>query len=271
MGTGLATDVVGTGPRVVLVHGFTQSRVSWAAIAADLAVDHEVVTVDLPGHGDSSHLSADLWQAAALVGDAGGPAIYVGYSLGARVCLHLAMAEPAVVQRLVLLGATAGIDDPAARQARRFQDEALASSIEEQGVDAFLDRWLALPLFHSLPAEQRGGVALAARRANTAAGLASSLRLCGTGTQDPPLWDRLTEVQARTLVLAGSKDEKFTALGRRLAEGVGPRARFGLVPDAGHAAHLERPDRFLSIVRAWLDPTGNNQAASGGDRDPHGQ
>ncbi len=245
----------GAGRRLVLVHGFTQTHASWTGVAEDLATDHEVVAVDLPGHGGSGALRADLWRSADLVGEAGGAATYVGYSLGARTCLHLALRRPDLVERLVLLGGTAGIDDTAARDERRRADDDLASSIERDGVDAFLDRWLALPLFAGLPAEQRSGAAFDERRANTAAGLAASLRDAGTGTQ-APLWDRLGELRAPVLVLAGSRDEKFTTLGRRLAAGVGPGSRFEAVPGAGHAAHLERPAAFVTILRAWLAATG---------------
>ncbi len=255
MTTALASTVAGRGPRIVLVHGFTQTGRSWEAITAALAADHEVVVVDLPGHGASTPQRADLWETAARLGRAGGRATYVGYSLGARACLHLALDQPTLTDRLVLLGGTAGIDDPAERSERRAADEDLARSIEHDGVDAFLDRWLALPMFAGLPAAQRSGAALAARRANTPAGLAGSLRLAGSATMDPPLWDRLCTLHLPTLVLAGERDDKFTALGRRLAAGIGGPAQFATVPGAGHAAHLEQPDEFLAILRRWLDDT----------------
>jgi 2-succinyl-6-hydroxy-2,4-cyclohexadiene-1-carboxylate synthase len=251
MAIALASETTGEGPHVVLVHGFTQTGHSWATVAEDLARDHRVTVVDLPGHGGSADVQADLWDGADLLAETGGRATYVGYSLGARQCLHLALAHPDVVEGLVVLGGTAGIDDPTARAERRAADEELAEEIEEDGVDDFLERWLAMPLFAGLPETERSGGALAARQANPAHGLATSLRLTGTGTQDPPLWDRLGEVLAPTLVLAGEHDLKFAELGRRLAEGI-PDARFAPVPDAGHAAHLERPAAFVAVLRAWL-------------------
>ncbi len=263
----LAFTADGSGSRVVLVHGFTQTARSWAAVAAGLVRDHRTVSVDLPGHGASSRVQADLWRTADFVAGAGGRATYVGYSLGARACLHLALRHQHLVERLVLLGATAGIDDPVERAARRDADEALARSIETDGVDAFLDRWLDQPLFAGLPASARTGQALVDRRTNTVEGLASSLRLCGTGTMDPPLWDRLAELRVPVLVLAGSFDPKFTALGHRLADGIGPNARFEAVPGAGHAAHLEQADGFTRVLRSWLDVS----RSSGGDGDAQGQ
>ncbi|QXC61678.1 alpha/beta fold hydrolase [Aquihabitans sp. G128] len=251
------------GPAVVLVHGFTQTHVSWAPVAADLAVDHVVTAVDAPGHGGSAGVRADLPAGAALVGRAGSgspgpgepaePAVYVGYSMGGRLALRLALDRPDLVRGLVLLGATAGIDDPDQRAARRDADGALADRLERDGVDAFLRTWLAQPLFADLaPAPDD----LAARKANSPAGLASSLRLAGTGTMDPPWWPELAASSVPTLVLAGGRDAKFTALGQRLAHelgaGAGASARFATLPGVGHAAHLQAPEAFASLVRAFV-------------------
>ena len=236
----------------MLVHGFTQTGASWGPLADELAADHEVVRVDAPGHGGSTAVRADLPAGAALLGEAGGRATYVGYSMGGRLALTLALARPDLVERLVLIGATAGLDDPEARAARRAQDEALAVRIEGDGVEPFLQSWLAQPLFAGLAPDPAD---LAGRRRNTAAGLASALRLAGTGTMEPPLWNRLAALAAPTLVVAGARDAKFTALGRRIVTTVGANARLAVVPAAGHACHLERPAAVLALLRSFLAAT----------------
>ncbi len=241
-------EAVGTGGRIVLVHGFTQTARSWAAIAADLASDHEVVMVDAPGHGASTAVRAGLTAGAQAIAAAAGPGVYVGYSMGARYVLRAALTCPDVVQAAVLLGVNPGIEDTAERAARRAADEALAARIEGDGVDAFLDEWLAQPLFASLPRSAADG---ADRRRNTAAGLASSLRLAGTGAE-PDVWAELGGLDLPVLVLAGEADAKFRAIGERVAAAVGANARFEVVPGAGHAAHLEQPGAFLRLLRAWL-------------------
>lgn len=244
----LWTERRGRGPRLTLVHGFTQTRRCWAPVADDLAGDHEVVAVDAPGHGRSAAVRADPWRSADLLGDAGGDATYLGYSMGGRLCLHLALARPERVRGLVLVGATAGIDDPAQRATRRAEDEARARRLEAEGLEAFLDGWLAQPLFAGLTEEAR---CLQARRENTVAGLAASLRLAGAGAQEP-LWHRLEELAMPVLVVAGEHDRRFASLGRRLVAGVGDNATLALVPGAGHAAHLEAPAAFLDVLRPWL-------------------
>lgn len=217
-------------------------------MTAGLNGHHEVVTVDLPGHGHSGP-ATDLPTAADQVVHAGGSGCYVGYSLGGRTALYAALAHPEQVDRLVLVSATAGIDTESGRVERRTADHALAASIEADGVDSFLRRWLTLPLFEHLSPDP---VDLTDRRRNRTDGLATSLRLAGTGTMDPPLWSRLHELEMPVLVLAGERDDKFSALARRLADGIGPNARSVLVSDAGHAAHLEQPDQFLSILEDFL-------------------
>ncbi|HWD45451.1 MAG TPA: alpha/beta fold hydrolase, partial [Actinomycetota bacterium] len=109
----------GGGGRVVLVHGFTQTLASWGAVGGRLARRWEVVRVDLPGHGGSGGIQVGFEEAAGLVGEAGGRAAYVGYSLGGRLCLRLALDRPDLVPALVLIGASPGIADPGGRAERR--------------------------------------------------------------------------------------------------------------------------------------------------------
>jgi 2-succinyl-6-hydroxy-2,4-cyclohexadiene-1-carboxylate synthase len=234
--------------RVVLVHGFTQTMASWEAVGERLGERWEVVRVDLPGHGGSGAIRAGFEEAAGLVGEAGGSAAYVGYSLGGRLCLRLALDRPELVPALVLIGASPGIADPGGRAERRAADEALAERIERDGVAAFLDGWLAGPLFATLPEAAAGR---AERLANTADGLAWALRALGTGAQEP-LWDRLAGLRPPTLLLAGELDAKFTAIARQMATAIGPTAQVALVPGAGHAAHLERPAEVAARLEAFL-------------------
>ena len=240
--------------RLVLVHGFAQTARCWGPVADDLGADHEVLALDLPGHGESPLPALDLPGTAAALAEAGGRATYVGYSFGGRACLRLALDHPEVVEGLVLVGGTAGLEDEDERAARRAADDALARQLEAEGVAAFLDRWLALPLFAGLAPERQYRHE---RLRNRPEALAASLRLAGTGAQEP-LWGRLGELGARrapVLVAAGADDTKFAALGRRLVAGIGPGAELALVPGAGHTAHLEQPEAFLAALRAWLGRT----------------
>ena len=144
--TKLATTSWGSGPRLVICHGFTQTSSSWGAFGRALGSHHTIVAVDLPGHGGSSDIEADVVGAAHDLLDTVGeePFVLLGYSMGARVAMTAAMMQPRGLRELILIGGTPGILDDEAREQRRVGDEALASELEEtEDVGGFLDRWLA--------------------------------------------------------------------------------------------------------------------------------
>lgn len=221
--------------------------------------DLELVTLDAPGHGSQSAVHADVAAGARLVGRQGGRATYVGYSMGGRLCLRLAVDHPHLVERLVLIGASPGIDDERARARRRADDEHLAQRLEQLGLERFLDEWLAQPLFRSLPTSSADR---AGRLGNTVAGLAASLRLAGTGAQ-APLWHRLGELSMPVLLLVGALDDKFGEIAERMAHAI-PGATLERIAGAGHAAHLERPNETARVVLRWIaaQPPAANPAAN---------
>jgi 2-succinyl-6-hydroxy-2,4-cyclohexadiene-1-carboxylate synthase len=170
--------------------------------------------------------------------------------MGGRVALHLALMYPHVVDRLVVLGATPGIEDDDERAARRAADEALAARLVEIGLERFLDEWLAQPLFADFRITDADR---ADRMRNTVEGLASSLRLAGTGTQ-VSLWERLKELSMPVLALAGEQDARFEAIADRIARCV-PNGRSAVVHGAGHAAHLQQPGQLTTRLELWLNET----------------
>jgi 2-succinyl-6-hydroxy-2,4-cyclohexadiene-1-carboxylate synthase len=181
--------------------------------------------------------------AATALANAGGHGIWVGYSLGGRLALQIALDRPELVERLVLVSTSAGIETDAERTERGDRDEALATSIEVDGVDVFLDRWLAQPLFERIPNDAAG---IAERRAQSASTLASQLRVLGVAAM-PNLWPRLDEITMPITVATGRHDAKFTTIGDRLAAAC-TRSNVSRVEfDSGHAIPLEVPD-FLRRV-----------------------
>lgn len=221
---------------LVLVHGFTQTPGSWAPVT-DL--------LDTPARAPDVQVGRDFVATARSLDD--GVATYAGYSQGGRLCLQLALDRPEVVHRLVLVSASPGIADPAERASRREADERLAQEIERDGVDAFLDRWLAQPLFATLPHARSG---IDERRAgNTVDDLTSQLRVLGQGTQ-PSNWERLGELRTPVLLIVGELDTKYVDLAHRMAEQVAD-ARVEVIAGAGHACHLEQPERVAHLLASW--------------------
>ena len=244
-------------PRLLLLHGFTQTRQSWRRTIA--AVTHSTasssgtggggvraVAPDLPGHGLAATRPASFAACTAYLRALGGERFSLcGYSMGGRIALHAALVLPGLVERLVLVGAGPGIADPAEREARRAADEALAGRIEAIGIEAFAREWGAQGLFAG-QSERVAAAAHADRLRNTPAGLAAALRGLGTGVMEP-LWQRLGELTIPVTLVVGERDAKFGAIAARMAEAL-PDARLVTITGAGHAAHLERPDAVAAAI-----------------------
>lgn len=260
-GVELHVERRGSGPPVVLLHGFTGDGTTMGGLAQRLEADAEVVVPDLVGHGrscspvDERNYSVDAMAAhVAAIGEEaiGGPFHLVGYSMGGRVALTLACRRPELLRSLTLIGASAGLADESERVERRESDTGLAESIELDGLETFVDRWMANPLFATQT--RLGDDFLAAARAqrlrNSAAGLIRSLRAAGTGAM-PPLHDDLRRCGVSTVFVVGAEDPKFTGLAVELAA-LMPTADVAVIEDAGHAAHLEQPDEVAAVVRTQL-------------------
>lgn len=260
-GVCLRAVVEGRGRPVLVLHGFSGDAESMEEVSTALRDRHRIVRLELLGHGESdaprdpSCYSMPACSAQILAASRGlgleRPHL-LGYSMGGRAALATALAAPAGFASLVLVGATAGIADPAEREARIASDRALADRIEGEGIERFVEEWMALPLFASQV--RLGPAALARARAqrlrNRAHGLAASLRGMGAGAQ-PPLHARLPGLALPVLLVVGEEDAKFRGIARAL-EAELPDVRTRLLPEAGHAAHLEAPEAFAAVVRAFL-------------------
>jgi 2-succinyl-6-hydroxy-2,4-cyclohexadiene-1-carboxylate synthase len=202
---------------------------------------------DLRGHGAAA--SVRPVSLLGVMGDVGalapGPFDLVGYSMGGRLALHVALALPARVRRLVLVGASPGIADAAARAERRAADDALAGEVEAMTIEAFADRWAQTTVLADQPPEVLARVQ-ADRLRNTPAGLAEALRGLGTGAL-PSLWDRLGELSSRVEIVVGERDAKFQVIARQMAAAL-PDARVHVIGEAGHAVHLEAPGRVAQVI-----------------------
>ncbi|MEJ7785740.1 MAG: alpha/beta fold hydrolase [Solirubrobacteraceae bacterium] len=232
---------------VVALHGFAGTGRAWDA------VDPGYLAPDLPGHGTAGALRPITFDRCVeqVLGVASDRFVLVGYSMGGRIALHVALTAPERVERLVLVSTTAGIDDPVVRQERRRADEALAAEIEQGTIEDFVARWSANPLFAGDPP---GAVASWREdmRRNEPAGLAVALRGIGTGAM-APMWDRLGELTMPSTVVVGERDEKFRALGARLAAGLAGPVCEVVVPGAGHGLTREAPEAVAAAIR--LDPS----------------
>ncbi len=235
------------------LHGFTQRGSMWAEVAP--LVGGEWLAPDLPGHGSEPPCG---WKRAvagigARLAGLAAPRCLMGYSMGGRLALGAALAHPGLVDGLVLVSATPGLPSAAERRRRRTRDRVLAGHIEEAGMAAFTEEWLAHPLFAGLrrrPPEWRAAD-VAGRAANRAEGVAAALRRLGQGEQ-PYLGRRLGDLRMPVLLIAGAEDPAYVTQGRRMAAEIGPRAAVVEVPGAGHSVVGERPEEVAAAMVSWL-------------------
>ncbi len=256
-GVELWVEVTGSGPPIVLLHGFTGDASTMRVLTERLAVDHTVVVPNLIGHGASTgpagNYSVDAMAEQVLAAldriGHGAPYDIVGYSMGGRVALTMACRFPGQVASLSLIGASAGLSTEDERAEREAADARLAASILADGLDAFVDSWMANPLFATQ--SRLGDEFLAAARdqrlQNSPEELAKSLRGAGTGTMQP-LHGLLDRCLMPIALIVGSDDSKFREIAGGLAPAM-PDAEVVVIEGAGHAAHLEQPDAVVEAIR----------------------
>ena len=235
-------------PAVVLLHGFTLTGASWNPVVSALGESYRASALDIRGHGSATDrvpvaLDGVLDDLAAL-----GPDQFtlVGYSMGGRIALHAALGMPDRIGRLVLIGASPGIEDPAQREARRAADEQLAQEIEGSTIEEFARRWAQTPVLAGQASEVLAA-AHADRLRNRPAGLAAALRGLGNAAL-PSLWRRLPEIAIPVALVVGERDERFRAIASEMAARL-PAAQTIVVPGAGHAVHLEVPEAVAAAIK----------------------
>jgi len=236
------------------------SGADWAGAISALDERFYCVVPDLPGHGASLGLPPEAYTiegAARMLLhlldelDAERPVV-VGYSMGGRLALYLALRHPERCSRLFLESASPGIKDPVEREVRRRADEERAARLGSGDLAGFLEDWYRQPLFASL-ARHEGLLreTIEARLRNDPGELARSLRGMGTGN-GPSLWGELGALRAPALAVAGELDEKYVGVAARMAS-LGPRVRTAVVAGAGHNVHLEAPGAYLALLEGSLD------------------
>ena len=239
--------------KIVLLHGFTQAKEMWHSTSSLLAEKlanrtPRIISLDLPGHGESSSEESSLWQAAQQIVDICGEATYIGYSLGARVALHCALQSPSSVKRLVLCGATPGLRSNEEREARRVADEKIAQSIEQTPLADFLNTWTRQAIFDGYVPDEKD---ISIRLCNKATGLAMSLRTMGTGTQED-LWEKLSQLPMPVLLVTGEEDYKFSQIAAEMKALIGTTAQHIQIPQCGHSVPFQKPAEFCSVVSQFI-------------------
>ena len=254
-------DIWGEGFPLLLLHGFTGSGEGWREFKSYWITHSRAIAPDIIGHGKtdspaevtSYNIEMVAQDLNALLEELQIEKIDVlGYSMGGRLALTFAVNYPKKVRKLILESSTPGLETEDERKARQLQDDKLALLIKEQGIQIFVEYWENIPLFQSqkkLPESVQNNIRKQ-RLTNSSIGLMNSLYGMGTGAQ-PPWWDALKHIQSPTLLITGSKDEKFCQIAKKMAEGI-KNSQLVSISDCGHAIHVEKPEIFGTIVSEFL-------------------
>ncbi len=263
-GVRLHVEVQGDGEPVLLLHGFSGCASTLRPLAEGLK-GYTTLGVDLLGHGRSEipedeprhSMESAIAQLCSVLDHFDIQRTHiVGYSMGGRLALGFATTHPERVRSLTTIGASAGLPTQEEREERVANDATLANFIVSEGIESFAKRWTALPLFASqeilLSKEQRAALR-EQRLANDPLGLARSLRGMGTGAQ-PPLHGQLRRLTMPVLLVAGEADVKFRVIAEKLGAEIS-NSEVAVIPDAGHAVHIENPKALVNRVREFLAKT----------------
>ncbi len=238
---------------LVLLHGFGGTHRAWERVVEQLdSQRYRPQALDLPGHGEAASYRGPITIEACVgtvLATSAERFALCGYSMGGRIALHVALAAPERVTRLILVSSSPGIEDPAERARRTVADQQLAEELERAPFERFGERWCTQPLFAGDPPEV-SALALEEQQRNRPQALAAAMRGLGTGEM-ASLWDRMGELTMPVSIVVGERDKKFIALGRRMRDRC-LHAELRIVP-GGHRLPLESPralarelDRSLS-------------------------
>lgn len=255
-------------PCVVFLHGFMGCARDWHPLASRLAPRMRCIAVDLPGHGRSVRLAspaAYTWAGACaairdvLVEMDLRDIVLAGYSMGARLALHLALTGDLPVRALILESGSPGLRSAAERRTRRTQDAAVAAALRGGDFAAFVSQWYRQDLFSSLAGRPALLARLVARRRRNDPGeLARALEGLSVAGQ-PDLWTSFRRLALPILVVSGALDGKYAALAAAMAAR-NRNVRWRPVQGAGHNVHVEKPGTYLAAVRSFVDSQGGRDS-----------
>ncbi len=244
---------------LILLHGFMGCKEDWTDIIDGLKISRRCIAIDLPGHGDTKVNAED--SLFTIENTAGGiieltdnlgidTFDLLGYSMGGRLALYIAVHYPERVTKLILESSSPGLKTHKEQENRRINDLLLGDKIMSMEMSDFISQWYDMPLFKSIK-QNDGYEGLRFRRMlNDKTGLVKSLKYMGTGFQ-PSLWAEWEALGIETLLIAGEYDKKYTTIANKMCK-LNPNARLEIIADTGHNLHFERSDLFINHVADFL-------------------
>lgn len=254
-----AYDLIGEGPPLVLLHGFTGTKKTWDVFLPKWTKEYTVIRIDMPGHGNTvctkfPNINEFCTDLASLLDYLNYPKVHIlGYSMGGRVALQFSKKQQGRINSLILESSSPGLATKSERQGRMSYDSKLIKLLETEGLISFVNKWEKIPLFNSqrkLSFKLKQKIRKE-RLGQTVDGLVSSLKYMGTGAQSS-VWESLIKLNFPILLLVGSLDEKFIKINNVMNKKL-LYSQLEVISGAGHAIHVEKPAQFDTVVIEFLN------------------
>ena len=244
----------GEGPPIFCFHGFGGSGLDFEILADCLNGDRALISLNLPGHGGrpANEVGRESILSFMRV-HAPEPFRVLGYSMGGRFTLRIAVEGTIQMEKLCLIGTTAGLRSESERLEREVFEAELAQNLSTLSPSNFQDWWSNLGVIASqqkMPSHHRKN--MHQRRAlNDLDSLQLANQHWGT-LATPSLWSGLNHLSNEVCLIVGDEDAKYAQIAQKMKD----LLRFATVrkvPHAGHAPHFESPSRTAAIVRSFFD------------------
>lgn len=221
---------------LILLHGFLGSHQDFLDIIPSLSHQYHVVCLDIESIED------DLYQCVSSYQDP----IVVGYSMGGRLALNLAIHHPDCLDQLILISASPGIDSIPERELRLTRDNQWAEMLRTVPFSQFLDRWYDQPIFDSFRESPVFAHALSVRRVSDPERLALLFLAVSPG-HIPSMWGALSQLKCPLTYVYGELDIAYGVISDRIRNEC-PHATIYSIPQSGHVVHLEAPTELVALL-----------------------
>lgn len=282
---------------VLFLHGFLGTGNDWLPLMQALSISARCISIDLPGHGkthvqkiptiqnngnaqnipfaidDQDKIGNIDFSIEVLAKVLCGlicqitheKVVLVGYSMGARIALYMALKFNKQIAAAALISGSPGLQDPYMRMTRSAQDDALAESLLSGGLHSFVEMWYKRETWESLRLHPYFEKVRQERfKHDNIKELAKALTSLSIGRQ-PSLWHELSCCERPLLVIVGKKDSKFKKIAQQMCsckvdqpkheeEGTSQTQQITVleVDDSGHAVHLENPLPVINAIRKFV-------------------
>ncbi len=244
------------------IHGFAGSKSEWTFPFPFALADFDIVSIDLPGFGESDVPDNSNYYSALFFNELLVEIIdsfkyennyLLGYSMGGRYVLSFLCNFQSKLSGAIIESSSPGITNQQEREKKILSDKLICGLIQEGGVEAFTDFWLAQSLFRTqqlLPSRMIEWIRNEKLKCS-AKGLVHSLSEFGSGVM-PSLWENIQNIKIPVMLIAGSEDKRYCTIQEKM-NAIIPAAQTQIIESAGHNTHIEKPEQFANLVVSFIN------------------